>query len=626
MERAPLKFFCLPPYLLLPMEDESSNLPITKLPKRAFPPLKTNRNNGSSIMMELKKTLFSPTSLIRTQTFRTKRSMALVYSFTFIFTACTMVFLFGNSHIHQSSEWLKNMLKNRSQLPSYFPHSLFYDNGSKISDVSTLFPRKESALYAKLNDSHVSQNGSALASSESNSVNLNATFSSDFKKSSENHDSRNVALAGSLRNNSTVNPGIRSVKNETNDHGMQGNENESAGSNNTVLSKGENSRDGAKSMEKPKEKSWLEIMSQCDIFDGKWVKDDLPPLYEPGSCHHIDESFNCFQNGRPDNDYEKFRWQPNHCNIPRFNGGKMLKIFKGKRIVYVGDSLNRNMWESMVCLLMNSVKDKSRVFEASGRKEFKKEGAYSFLFPDYNFSVEYIRSAFLVQEWEMPVDNGSKKETLRLDLVEKSYDSYKDADVLVFNTGNWWTHEKTSEGKGYYQEGNHVHEKLDVVEAFDKAMATWARWVEANINPMKTHVFFRGYSFSHFSKGEWNSGGRCDSTEPIKDVKDLLSLDELHPPIPQMLDKSLERVKTPVFYLNVTRMTNYRRDGHPSMYRKPNMTEEEKRLFLTQQDCSHWCLPGVPDTWNELLFAQLFLSHKQRQWKQQSYSTRHVHL
>lgn len=61
---------------------------------------------------------------------------------------------------------------------------------------------------------------------------------------------------------------------------------------------------------------------------------------------------------------------------------------------------------------------------------------------DYNCSIEFFRSPFLVQEWEIPGQKGSKKETLRLDLVERSYEKYKNADVLIFNTGHWWTHEK----------------------------------------------------------------------------------------------------------------------------------------------------------------------------------------
>lgn len=61
----------------------------------------------------------------------------------------------------------------------------------------------------------------------------------------------------------------------------------------------------------------LESMKKCDLFDGKWVKDDSYPLYKEGSCPHIDESFDCFLNGRPDQDFQKLRWQPKGCNIPR---------------------------------------------------------------------------------------------------------------------------------------------------------------------------------------------------------------------------------------------------------------------------------------------------------------------
>lgn len=52
--------------------------------------------------------------------------------------------------------------------------------------------------------------------------------------------------------------------------------------------------------------------------------------------------------------------------------------------------------------------------------------------------------------------------------------------------------------RDYYQEGSHVYGELSVLEAFRKALTTWARWVDANINPMESLVFFRGYSASHF--------------------------------------------------------------------------------------------------------------------------------
>lgn len=66
--------------------------------------------------------------------------------------------------------------------------------------------------------------------------------------------------------------------------------------------------------------------------------------------------------------------------LRRFNALDLLERLRGKRLVFVGDSLNRNMWESLVCVLKNSVKDKKKVFEASGRHEFRTEGSYSFLF------------------------------------------------------------------------------------------------------------------------------------------------------------------------------------------------------------------------------------------------------
>ncbi|MCD7456495.1 hypothetical protein HAX54_031933 [Datura stramonium] len=100
------------------------------------------------------------------------------------------------------------------------------------------------------------------------------------------------------------------------------------------------------------------------------------------------------------------------------------------------------------------------------------------------------------------------------------------------------------------------------------------RWVDSHVNPKKTFVLFRGYSASHFSGGQWNSGGTCDhETEPIKNTTYLTP----YPSKMNVLERVLKGMKTQVSYLNVTRMTDFRKDGHPSIYRKQKLTNEEKK-------------------------------------------------
>lgn len=64
-------------------------------------------------------------------------------------------------------------------------------------------------------------------------------------------------------------------------------------------------------------------------------------------------------------------------------------------------------------------------------------------------------------------------------------------------------------------------------------------------------------------------------------------------------------------------MSDFRKDAHPSIFTKPNLTEEERRSPERFQDCTHWCLPGVPDTWNEIVYAQMLKRYYMEQKQQQ---------
>lgn len=49
-----------------------------------------------------------------------------------------------------------------------------------------------------------------------------------------------------------------------------------------------------------------------------------------------------------------------------------------------------------------------------------------------------------------------------------------------------------------------------------------------------------------------------------------------------------------VSLLDITKLSQLRKDGHPSKYNR-----------FKGMDCTHWCLAGVPDTWNQILYASL---------------------
>lgn len=66
--------------------------------------------------------------------------------------------------------------------------------------------------------------------------------------------------------------------------------------------------------------------------------------------------------------------------IGRFNASDFLERLRGKRLMLVGDSMNRNQFESLLCLLREGLVNKSRMFETRGRRITKGRGQYVFKF------------------------------------------------------------------------------------------------------------------------------------------------------------------------------------------------------------------------------------------------------
>ena len=177
----------------------------------------------------------------------------------------------------------------------------------------------------------------------------------------------------------------------------------------------------------------------CDVFEGSWVQDDNYPLYNASECPFVEQGFNCLGNGRMDKDYLKWRWKPRNCDIPRFNVQNVLEHLRGKRVVFVGDSMSRTQWESLICFLMTGVEDKKDVYEVNGNQITKQIRFLGVRFSSFNFTVEFFRSVFLVQHGWVPKNVPRRvRSTLKLDKLDNNSREWVHSDILIFNTGQWW--------------------------------------------------------------------------------------------------------------------------------------------------------------------------------------------
>nr|GMD49427.1 protein trichome berefringence-like 7 [Ipomoea batatas] len=179
--------------------------------------------------------------------------------------------------------------------------------------------------------------------------------------------------------------------------------------------------------------------SECDVYDGNWVVDNSYPLYNASECPFVEQGFNCLANGRTDGDYITWKWRPRSCGIPRYHVHSTLEMLRNKRVVFVGDSMSRTQWESLICLLMTGVQDKSSVFEVNGNKITKQIRFLGVRFSSFNFSIEFYRSVYLVQHnWSAKYAPRRVRSTLKLDKMDAISDEWTNADILIFNSGQWW--------------------------------------------------------------------------------------------------------------------------------------------------------------------------------------------
>ncbi|GLT75796.1 hypothetical protein SLA2020_474930 [Shorea laevis] len=203
-------------------------------------------------------------------------------------------------------------------------------------------------------------------------------------------------------------------------------------------------------------------------------------------------------NGRPDRDYENWRWKPSKCDLPRFDANKFLELMRGKTLAFIGDSVARNQMESMLCILWQVEAPKNR-----GSRKMQK-----YFFKSKSVTIVRIWSSWLVKQTSAAIDfapEGVAK--LHLDAPDDHFMEFiPKFDVIVLSSGHWFAKQSVYVlnneivgGQLWWPDRSRPM-KVNNVEAFGIS-------VETILTSLATHpnytglTIVRSYSPDHYEAG-----------------------------------------------------------------------------------------------------------------------------
>ncbi|MCO5597070.1 hypothetical protein L7F22_051144 [Adiantum nelumboides] len=331
----------------------------------------------------------------------------------------------------------------------------------------------------------------------------------------------------------------------------------------------------------------------CNIWRGDWIPHPDGPAYTNATCQYIQENQNCIKLGKPDLEFLYWRWKPHDCELPLFDAYAFLEVVAGKAWAFIGDSLARNNFQSVLCHL------------AQIEKPDCDEWNTHCYFRYYNFTLAIEWAPFLVKGVEQAEGFTQHIAKLYLDVLEESWASTLHGyDYIVLSAGRWFLRDSLYFERNELAGCNNCPmlnaTELGWAYAYRAALRTSFDYLISS--KYKGVVFFRTLSPDHWQNAAWDQGGNCTQKAPYESklhASDWLS-DFIYKMQLEEFGKTLQRSSNFSFKLKIVDTlyaTSLRPDAHPGPYGHFHLS--------VQNDCLHWCLPGAVDTWSAMLLYVL---------------------